>query len=442
MSISEVIDILRRSWLLLVVGVVVGVGGALAYVVMTPARYQSESVVFVGSDVGTNMTEVQQAASFTKFRVPTYVDLVSTEAVMNPVIERLGLGTTAGELAKSVNAKSATDTNLITITVQNADSATAADIANDLADSLATAVHELETIDAGQFTPVRLTTQSVAAPAAAPTNDHTRLSLVVGGLIGLVMAAAAAITASVLGTRVRSRRDIEQSVGVPVLGRVSEKSALAFERGGTRAAAAQTRELSELATHLRLAEVNPPLGLTVTSLDDRTDTTAVSIGVARALARSGSQVVVVEADLRRSSVASQLALAHAPGLLDVLSGSARIDDVLRASGEQGFSVLPLGTATPDSRRMLQGEQMSQLVAQLQTRFDAVVVDCAPLAAAQDASVLGRVTGGLLLAVDTSGSTRRDILRASVDTLDSSAVRVAGAVETVPGRGQRRPSTGA
>src|SRR6478736_2344714 len=117
MELTDYIRILRKSWILIVLATLLGVGVAAAYSLTRTPTYVSSSTVFVSTQAGSTISEMQQGSSFSQARVTTYSNLVTTPIVMNPVIARLDLETTAGQLSASVSASSPLNTTLITITV-------------------------------------------------------------------------------------------------------------------------------------------------------------------------------------------------------------------------------------------------------------------------------------------------------------------------------------
>src|SRR6478609_11785515 len=174
MELTDYIRILRKNWILIVIATLLGVGAAAGYSLTRTPMYEASSTVFVSTQAGSTISDLQQGSNFTQSRVTTYANLVATPIVMNPVIAKLNLDTTVSQLSGSVTSSTPLNTTLITITVENADPVLAADIANALAASLTTAVESIETPNGSDTSPVRLTRVKDAQPALTPSSRDPR----------------------------------------------------------------------------------------------------------------------------------------------------------------------------------------------------------------------------------------------------------------------------
>ena len=132
MELTDYIRILRKNWLIIVLATVLGVGVAAAYSLTRTPLYEAQSTVFVSSQAGGTIGELQQGSTFTQSRVTTYTNLVTTPIVMNPVIAELELGTTASDLAARVEASALSTRRSSRSPSTDADPLQAAEIANAL----------------------------------------------------------------------------------------------------------------------------------------------------------------------------------------------------------------------------------------------------------------------------------------------------------------------
>jgi capsular exopolysaccharide synthesis family protein len=152
----------------------------------------------------------------------------------------------------------------------------------------------------------------------------------------------------------------------------------------------------------------------------------VAVNLAIALAEAGTPVALVDADLRRPSIAPMLGLAGEAGLTDVLIGKAGIGDVIQRSGSTGkLWVLTSGSLPPNPSELLGSKQMRTALEEL-ARVTTVIVDAPPLLPVTDAAVLAAQTDGAIL-VTALGRTRRDQVRTAVTRLEVVGSRVLGVV---------------
>jgi capsular exopolysaccharide synthesis family protein len=151
--------------------------------------------------------------------------------------------------------------------------------------------------------------------------------------------------------------------------------------------------------------------LLVTSPQMGDGKTTTSANLALTMAQEFQQkVVLVEADLRRPTLASLFGLPEGPGLVDILVGAATLDDALVAVPGHHLLILPAGMPAVRSTELLASAAMQRVLETLRARFDRIVIDTPPVAVA-DTHVLSRSADGLLLVVRAGVTTRPAIERA-------------------------------
>jgi capsular exopolysaccharide synthesis family protein len=134
-------------------------------------------------------------------------------------------------------------------------------------------------------------------------------------------------------------------------------------------------------------------------------------------------VVLVEADMRRPTLAGLCGISPERGLVDVLVGAASLEEVLVQPAGQNLYVLPAGQATGRSAELLGSSMMARLIDTLRTRFDRIVVDSPPVTLA-DTHVLARIADGILIVV-RAGVTSRPALEHALEGVERE--RIAGLV---------------
>jgi protein-tyrosine kinase len=142
-------------------------------------------------------------------------------------------------------------------------------------------------------------------------------------------------------------------------------------------------------------------------------------------------VVLVEADMRRPSLAALFGVRPEPGLVDVLVGAATLEDALVSVPGHNLFVLPAGLAAGRSTELLASSMMSRVAEALRARFDRIVIDTPPVTLA-DTHVLARLADGVLFVV-RAGVTPQPALEQALAGVDRDRVMgiVLNAVETTP-----------
>ncbi|WP_136585337.1 polysaccharide biosynthesis tyrosine autokinase [Microbacterium hydrothermale] len=436
MALSDYLRILRKNWLVILVLTLLGLGVVAGYTFTRTPIYDSSSTVFVSTQAGGTAAELQQGSTFTQARINTYVGLTTTPVVLGPVIDQLGLRTTAESLSAQVRVSADLNSTLITIKVSDADPDASAAIANAIATSLATVVPQLEPETGDGASPVRLSRVRDAQPALTPSSPNVTLNLAIGLLVGLVLGIAVAVLRSFLDNRVRTPRDAEQITSAPSIG------AIAYDaRAKDRPLIVHADPLSPraesfrtLRTNLQFLDMGGRSSFVITSSIPSEGKSTTTINLAIALADAGKRVALLDTDLRKPKVAEYLGIEGGAGLTDVLIGRAEVNDVMLPWGGRSLYVLPAGKIPPNPSELLGSARMGTLITMFEKDFDVVLCDAPPLLPVTDAAILARVTSGALMVV-SAGKTTRHQLTLATEALQTVGAKLAGFVMSmVPTRG--------
>lgn len=411
MELGEYVQILRRYWVSISICVLTGIIlGAVACLTATPT-YTAKTQLFVAIQGSGTVSELQQGNTFTQARVQSYVRTVTTPAVLQPVVESLGLDETPGNLSKRVSASSDAATVLISISVSDASPVQAAAIAASVADSLIVAVDKLERPSEGEDSPVRLSIITPATAPVSPSSPNMPLYVGLGLLVGITVGIANAVIRRTADTKVRGEDRVRQITSVPLLGGITfdadaAKKPLLTQINGQSPRAESFRQIR---TNLQFANVNmTSKAMLVTSSLPGEGKSTTATNMAIAMAQSGQRVVLVDADLRRPMIANYLGLERGAGLTTALVGVSEIDELLQPWGQDELYVLTSGQIPPNPSELLGSEAMSQLIVELEGRFDAVIIDAPPLLPVTDAAVLAQKVGGVVLIVGAGKVNTRDL----------------------------------
>jgi capsular exopolysaccharide synthesis family protein len=433
MEIRDYLRILRRSWLLILLAVLVGVSAGAAYSLMEAPKYNASSKVFVSTSSGQSAQELAQGNSFTVQRVKTYSDLAKTPIVLLPVIARLELNTSANALAQDIAVSAAVDTTIIEITASSSSPVLAADIANAISESLTAAVEEIETADASDaVSPVKLTMVQRADVPVSPVTPRVPLNLALGAFVGLALGLGGAVLRETLDNKVRNERDLQALTTAPVIGAIAfdprAKQRPLIVHADPRSPRAES--FRTLRTNLSFIDVGTrgrTFVMTSSVQSEGKSTTGANLAIT--LADAGARVLLVDADLRRPKVAEYMGLEGAAGLTDVLIGRAELTDVVQPWGKSKLSVLPAGKIPPNPSELLGSRAMAELIVLLEREFDAVIFDAPPLLPVTDAAILAKGVGGAIVVV-AAGRTHKNQLKGALTALENVGAAVSGIVFTM------------
>ena len=286
-------------------------------------------------------------------RVTSYVDVAKSRLIAQAVIKQLGLTLSPDAVASMMSVDNPLDTVLLNLSVSNPDPVLAQRIASAWVDQLTQEVNRIEQVGTDGNPLFKV---SVVQPATLPTTPYSprpKLNLALGLLVGLAVGVGAAVLRETLDTRVKTVAALPAIAGAPLLG------ALATDRDipkhplivRDRPHSPQSEAIRALRTNLQFVDVDHrPRTILVTSALPREGKSTVAANLAVALAEAGTGVALVEADLRRPSLAERMGLEGGSGLTDVLIGRAAIGDVIHGTAPAAScGCSPAGRCHPTPR---------------------------------------------------------------------------------------------
>lgn len=428
MDLHDYLRVLRKRWKVLVLTTLLAVGAATGYTALSDNVYAASTQFFVSTSGGDNAASLQQGNTFTQQRVKSYAQLIESPKILDPVVAELQLPESAADLARTVSTAIPLDTVIIDVTVHNHDRQRAIDIASTIGRVFPSAVAELEQVDAGERSPVKVTVVKPAAAEETPVSPRPVRNVAAGLVLGLFAGFGLALLRDTLDTRIRGPRDLADVTDVAVIGGIpfddDASSRPLIVQGDPRSLRAEA--FRSVRTNLQFLDVeNPPRSIVVTSSIPREGKSTTAANLALCLAETGRSVVVVEGDLRRPRLLDYMGYEGSVGLTDVLIGRTELDDVLQPFGDTTLSLLGAGLLPPNPSELLGSANMGSVVEQLQKRFDMVLIDAPPLLPVTDAAVLSTHVDGAVVLVGADVVSREQVKQAlgSLEAVNASVLGI-------------------
>jgi polysaccharide biosynthesis transport protein len=251
----------------------------------------------------------------------------------------------------------------------------------------------------------------------------------------LLMAVMGSLGLGLLGAVLRDRLDhtiryadqVSDDLGLTVLGAVPQlgngKRTLA-DRNGTSEALEAFRGIRMNTMYAYGAA--GPVTITISSPGPGDGKSFVASNLALSFADLGKRVLIVDGDIRRGRLHSTLDRPRTPGLTDFLSGDADRDQVIQSTPYANVSFIASGRLKLTAPELISSPQMRDLLAELRTAYDVILIDTAPLGAGVDPFIFSALTGNLMLVLRT-GTTNRDLAEAKLGLVDRLPIRILGTV---------------
>jgi capsular exopolysaccharide synthesis family protein len=439
LNTRDYLTLLRESKLLIGACLVLCLLGAAGITVALPKQYASQVTFYVVANASTRAEAAAsdnfQAAQLSTGRVKSYVELITGPRVAADAARIVGDGITADEVQRKVSADSVAETVIITMKATDPSPGRATRIASAVSDAFLKLVAPLETAPGPDQQPA-VTAQIIQPPSipGAAVSPLPRINMLIGLLLGLLLGVGLAIARRALNDSIRSTDDLQAVAQATVLGLVPQDRSAAqhpislFHAAGTgRMTDARTEAYRRIRTNLEMSEDDRSRRvLVVTSALPEDGRTITACNLAAALAAVGSRVVLVDGDLRRPKVSKYLNIEQGPGLAGVLSGHVTLDAALQRARLTGFDVLASGGASPLANELVSSRRAGDVIDELRSRYQFVIIDTPPILPVADAAGLGANADGAVL-VARWGKSRKGHLEDAVASLHAVSVPVIGAV---------------
>lgn len=414
MELQEYITVLRQRWLTVLVSAALVTGAAVAYCWQATPLYRASTSVFFSIRSGQTPAELAQGLNYTQNQVQSYTEVATSPLVLQPVIDDLGLDRSPKQLAAAISAKAPINTVIINITVSDPDPAKAADIANAVGQQLSKVVGKLAP-ESGQGEPIRVTTLAPAVEPSVPASPRVKLIVAVAAVLGLLLGAVLAIVRAVLDTRVGDETDVRKVTLSPVIGSIELASTLRHRSPALRQDphGRVAESFRQLRTNLQFLNLdNPARSIVVTSPLPGEGKTTTALNVAMALAEAHVAVLLIDADLRRPSIANITGLEGTAGLTTLLAGEAKLDELTQPYGQSGYlDVLCSGHVPANPSELLGSHRMEALLKEACEHYEMVLLDTAPLLPVTDGALLSKLADGAIIVVRHNKSRRPQLAEA-------------------------------
>jgi succinoglycan biosynthesis transport protein ExoP len=265
---------------------------------------------------------------------------------------------------------------------------------------------------------------------------NTRNVFLIALVVGLGLGIGGALAVEMLRTGFTSSREIEETLGIPVLASTGKVNKSQLMKNGKSIPLPYyqvhyplspfSEAMRTLRSSIHMSDVDrPPKVIHVTSACPGEGKTTIATSLAISAAFSGQKGLLLDADLRHPAASQFFGLEKEKGLVDVLVGATAVDDVLRFHKDLKLTVIPAGSKSLNPPDVLGSERMKALIAHLREKFDYVVLDTPPVGPVVDPVIVANLADKTIFVVRWA-STPRELVETSVQQV-SNHKRIAGVV---------------
>jgi len=265
-----------------------------------------------------------------------------------------------------------------------------------------------------------------------------KLNIALGFMASLLLGIGLAFLLEFMDRTLKTAEDVNAAVGAPFLGiipvvdeipkeatpeMIRERDLYVFRHPTSRAAEC----CRSIRTNILFSSADRPMKtITISSPRPREGKTTSSIYLGSIMAQGGQRVLLVDTDLRRPRMHKSLGVSRATGLTNLIMHEVTIEDVVKTTDIPNLYVMPCGPTPPNPAELLLTKRFREVLADLQARFDFILLDSPPLLAVTDAVILARLSDGVVL-IAQAGKTAADDARQAASHLRDVGAPILGVI---------------
>ncbi len=377
MELSQIVRLVLRWWWLISLLAIIGGGGAYLISQLQRPEYQAATtlLVIVGRPSRDGVTS-QDLMTRQQLAI-TYKELLIKRPVLEAAAAQVGI--VPVDLDKQVQVDLVKDTAILKLSAKAPDPQIAADLANAIVGAF---MLQEQTLLSNPYAADRsgLSVIEPAIPPVEPSGLGPVRNAVLGSLIGALLAIGTVFVIEYFDTSIRSASDIAMLTGMPTLaviaklrGREPANKLVTLQKPDSADADAYRM----IRAQIEFASTERPLRtIVVTSARPREGKSVTAANLAVALAQTGLQVILIDANLHQPVIHTLFQRPNLTGLSTALQqiGHGRAADHIVPTAEDHLSLLPSGPLPPNPARMLVPEHIRMLTNELLEHADMLIFD--------------------------------------------------------------------
>jgi len=270
---------------------------------------------------------------------------------------------------------------------------------------------------------------AIVDPATIPqaaVKPNKRLSLAIGGVLGIFLGMLMVFLAEYLDKTLKTEEEIERFSRQPIIGRIPTIEGIREEMYVEKSPTAPSAESMKLAASNLSFTMGDGKTVAVTSVLPTEGKSFVIANLAYSMASSGQRVILVDFDMRRPRVEKILKSTKKQyGVTDVIMGKVELESVIERYTDN-MDFIGVGTVPPNPTIVLSSKNVDILLEKLKEKYDRILIDMPPAVVTSDVSLVGNKLDGMVLVVKP-GRAIRDGLRIVIDNLKTVGVRILGVI---------------
>jgi capsular exopolysaccharide synthesis family protein len=420
--------LLRRRWWIIALAVIISTSAALGVTHFEHKRYKSATRLLVSGSSSISAVDEITRRQLAQQRAVLFAQIATTDPVVaaaTKAVDKKQPGEPVESARPAVSTSATGNDPFLTITVAADTPEAAQALANIYVEVLPGQLSKLDQLPSAVHTLL-----TVVNPAGLPTQPFSPKPIrngLIGLALGLVLGIAGALIRETLDTTLRDSEEVRRITNETILGVIPREFDDERLPAASRPHSRRSEAYRQVRTNLEFAAGDdPPRSFVITSAGQGEGKSTTVANLALLISRAGKRVALVDADLRKPTLASFFNASTEFGLTDVLTGKMALMSAVQPIAGEKITVLASGAAVSRPSELLSSSAMEHVLDRLRAEYDLVIVDSPPVLAITDALLVGKHTDGMIL-ISRMRRTTRSGLRRSLEAVERVHAKLLGVV---------------
>lgn len=420
-SFNNVVNVVFNKYYIVILCTILC--GALLFVCskfILPKKYESYTTLYVKNSSESYNTENVNINDInaSKSLVETYIEVLSSNAVMNQVVDGLGSTHKKSELVevfgknegkidiesvrKCFNMSASNKTEVLKVSARTKEPEISAEMCNIVAEYAPEFLERI--VGAGSVEVI-----DVAIPKSKPVEPSVAAFTLAGLILGFFLSCGCIFMFDLFDNTIKDKDAIVETYKKPVLGTVQHLTV----NGKKPAEKGDSRQLildkdvpfhyiesyKSIRTNVVFSlSTNESKILAVSSPNPDEGKSTVSVNLATALAQNGEKVLLIDADMRKPVLHKMFKVSNKSGLSTTIISISPFEQAVKREVALNLDLLSSGPMPPNPSELLASKHFHDLLTEVEKQYDYIIVDTPPLNVVSDGLVFTDVLNGILLVV--------------------------------------------
>lgn len=411
-NLKRLNSILRKNKLTITILILIFViGGCLYSFNFVVPKYKSTSTVLLVSKETNkkNSSVTQSDVTLNKSLLTTYGNIITSNNVLNKVIENLQLSTTADELSKNINIEEIEDTQMIKINVIDRDESQAQRICKEINNVFINEIKKIYNIE-------NVTIVDEASLEENPYNINHVRDVIIALVAGITISGMFVFITYALDTSIKIEQDIEDFVGLKVIGTVpksKEKIELIVNENSKSAIAESLKSIRTNIEFIQNKKISK--SILITSCNSGEGKSWIASNMAIAYAQANKNVIIIDSDMRKGRQHLIFNVDNKLGLSNCLNQIQENEDDYKIIGKyiketeiSKVHIMTIGAIPPNPSELLLSKKMEYLIKMLKNIYDIVIIDGTPCNLVSDSIPVSRITDSTVIVTESKKTKIEDL----------------------------------